>query len=61
MKNLDFRNVKPTDFKNNKRVILPELDDDPEEIRRNNLKIELRQVVLKYKGENCDKFGNIKN
>ena len=31
----------------------------PEEIRRNNLKIELRQVVLKYKGENCDKFGNI--
>ena len=29
MKNLDFRNIKPTDFKNNKRVILPELDDDP--------------------------------
>ena len=55
---MDFRNIKPTDFRNNKRVILPELDDDPEEIRRNNLKSELRQVVMKYKTENCDKFGN---
>ena len=31
----------------------------PEEIRRNNLKTELRQVVEKYKNENCDKSGNI--
>ena len=34
----DFKNIKPTDFKNNKRVILPETDDDAEEIMRNNLK-----------------------
>ena len=58
-KSLDFRNVRATDFTNNKRVILPELDNDPEEIRRNNLKNELRQVVEKYKNENCDKSGNI--
>ena len=54
-KSLGFRNVRATDFTNNKRVILPELDNDPEEIRRNNLKNKLRQVVEKYKNENCDK------
>ena len=58
-KTLDFRNLKDTDLKNNKRVVLPELDDDPEEIRRNNLKGELRKVVLEYKKNHCDKFGNI--
>ena len=58
-KGLDFRNLRATDFRNNKRVVLPDLDDDPEEIRRNNLRNELRQVVLKYKNENCDKLGNL--
>ena len=56
---LDFRYIKPTDFKSNKRVILPDLEDDEEEIRRNNLKSELRKVVEKYQKDNCDKFGNI--
>ena len=37
-KSLDMRNIKPTDFKNNKRVVLPELNDDSVEIKRNNLK-----------------------
>ena len=37
-KRIDFRNLRATDFSNNKRVILQALDDDPEEIRRNNLK-----------------------
>ena len=59
MKTLDFRNLKPTDLKNNKRIVIPDLFDDPEEIRRNNLKSELKQVVIKYKNNHCDKFGNV--
>ena len=58
-KSLDFRNLKPTDFKNNKRIVIPDANDDPEEIRRNNLKSELRKVAIKYKEEHCDKFGNL--
>ena len=58
-KRLDFRNLKPTDLKNNKRVVLPDLEDDPDEIKRSYLKSELRQVFLNYKHENCDKFGNV--
>ena len=38
---------------------MPELDDDSEGIRRNNLKSELREVVIKYKNDYCDKSGNI--
>ena len=45
--------------KNNKRVFIPQLDDDSEEIRRNNVKIELIKVVENYKKKNCDKFGNV--
>ena len=56
---IDFRKLRATDFSNNKRVILQAIDDDPEEIRRNNLKGELRKVVMKYKSENCDAFGNV--
>ena len=52
---LDFRNLRATEFKNNKRVILPHPGDDTEEIRRSNLKSEFKKVVLKYKKENCDK------
>ena len=39
--------------------MIPEPDDDAEEIRRNNLKSELNQVVVKYKNEHCDTFGNL--
>ena len=36
---VDFSNLRATDLKNNKRVILPNIDnDDEEEIRRNNVK-----------------------
>ena len=56
---MDFGNLRATDFKNNKRVILPKLDDDQDEISRNNMKVELRKVVTKYKKEHCDKFGNV--
>ena len=59
-KSLNFRNLKPTDFKYNKRVIIADPEDDLEEIRRNNLKNELRQVVVEYKKEHCEKFGNIR-
>ena len=51
--------MRATEFKNNKRVVLPVPSDNQEEIRRNNLKNELRKVVLNYKNENCDKFGNV--
>ena len=56
---MDIRNLKPTDLKSNKRVVLPEPDDDLIEIKRGNLKNELRQVVINYKKEYCDKFGNL--
>ena len=60
-KRLDFINLTATDLKNNKRVILPGPDDDNEEIRRNNLKSDFKNIVIKYKKENCDKHGNILN
>ena len=58
-KGIDFRGMRATEFKNNKRVVLPELDDDHKEIQRNNLKNELRKVVTDYKNIYCDKSGNI--
>ena len=61
MKTLNFKFLKPTDFKGNKRVIITEANDDLEEIRRNNLKNELVKVVEKYKNEHCDKSGNVIN
>ena len=58
-KTLDFRNLKATDMKMNKRIIMPELDDDEEEIRRSNVKNNLKKVFMNYREKNCDKFGNI--
>ena len=58
---IDFRNLKATDLKNNKRIVIPKLDDDDDEIRRNNVKKELKGVFVKYMNENCDKSGNMKN
>ena len=60
-KTVDFRNLRATDLKNNKRIIIPNLDnEDEEEIRRNNVKKELEGVFIHYMKENCDKFGNMK-
>ena len=56
---IDFRNIRPTDFKNNKRVVLPDINDDTEEIRRNNIKTELRKIVINYKDNYCDRSGNV--
>ena len=57
---IDFRNLKATDLKNNKRIVYPKPDaDDEEEIRRNNVKRELEKVFVNYMNENCDKFGNV--
>ena len=56
---MDIRNLKATDLTNNKRVILPELNDDDKEIRSNHIKNELKEVFLKYKNKNCDKYGNV--
>ena len=58
---LDIRNLKATDLKNNKRVILPNLNDDENEIRSNHIKNELKDVFLNYKKKNCDKSGNVLN
>ena len=54
---VDLRNLGATDLTKNKRVVIPQLDDDSEEIRRNNVKIELIKVVENYKKKNCVKFG----
>ena len=56
---MDIRNLKATDLKNNKRVILPELNEDENEIRNNHVRNELKDVFLKYKSKNCDKYGNV--
>ena len=32
-RSLNFRNMLPTDFKNNKRIVIPDAHDDPEEIK----------------------------
>ena len=52
---IDFRNLKATDLKNNKRIVIPNPDaDDEEEIRRNNVKKELEKVFVNYMNKNCD-------
>ena len=59
-KSMDIINLKATDLKNNKGVIIPELDNDESEIRRNHVSNELKEVFIKYKDKKCNKFGNIK-
>ena len=56
---IDFRNLKATDLKNNKRIKIPEFNDDVEEIRSNTIKTELKEVFIKYMKENCDEKGNM--
>ena len=58
-KSMDVRNLKATDLKSNKRVILPDLEADENEIKRNHVKNELKEVFIRYKNNNCDKFGNV--
>ena len=58
-KTIDFRNLKATDLKNNKRVIIPDVDDEDEEIRRNHVKRELKGVFVNYMKDHCDKYGNV--
>ena len=47
--------MKATDLKNNKRVIIPALEEDDTEIKNNHLKVKLKDVFVKYMNENCDK------
>ena len=56
---LKFKNLKATDLKNNKRVILPKIDDDEMEIKRNHVRNELKSIFINFKKENCDKYGNL--
>ena len=48
-------------MKHNKRMFIPDLEDNAEEIRANNVKRELREVFVKYMKEHCDEKGNIKD
>ena len=56
---MDIKNLKTTDLKDNKRVILPDLNDDENEIRSSHVRNELKEVFLKYRSKNCDKHGNV--
>ena len=58
-KSMDMRNLKATDLKNNKMVILPKLEEDDNEIRRNHVSNEPKEVFINYRKKNCDKHGNI--
>ena len=58
-KTLDLRNLKATDLKNNKRVIVTMNNDDEKEIKRNNVMLEMKKVFSAYKAKHCDKFGNL--
>ena len=57
-KTVNFRNLKATDFKNNKRINIVEENDDKEEIRMNHVKNELKEVFIKHMKEHCDNKGN---
>jgi hypothetical protein len=56
---LNFRNLKATDLKNNKRINILETGNDEEEIRMNTVKTELKEVYKKYMKEHCDDKGNV--
>ena len=38
---------------------MPELDNDEEEIKRGNVKNELRKIFMNYRSKHCDNFGSI--
>ena len=38
---------------------MPNLDDDEEEIKRSNLKYDLKQIFMRYREKQYDKSGNI--
>ena len=59
-KTFDLRNLKATDLKNNKRVIVVMNNDDEKEITRNNVMLELKKVFNNYTNKHCDRFGNLK-
>ena len=44
---IDFRNLKATDLKNNKRIYIVKMTDEQEEIRMNMVKTELKGVFKK--------------
>ena len=57
----DFGKKPSTEWKFNKRVIIPEDLDEENEIRKNFVKNELMNVAKDYIEKNCDEKGNIKN
>lgn len=61
MKIIDFAHKPSTSWKNNKRIIIPEIDDPEKEIRNNFVKKELLVVAENYIKENCNEKGNLKS
>ena len=58
-KSVDYRYLKATDLKNNKRINIPEIFDEVEAIKTNSVKTELKDVFIKYMNDHCDKEGNV--
>ena len=57
---LNFENEKAHNWKKNRRVIIPENDDEESEIKYDFIKKELVKETKKYIEEHCDKAGNPK-
>ena len=53
---INFLSLKATDLKNNKRIIITDVNDDAEAIRMNYIKTELKAVFMK---EHCDEKGDL--
>ena len=58
---IDFASKKPTEYKNNKRIKVPEIQDPKLEMRNNFVKEELLEVSKTFINENCKKDGTLKH
>ena len=57
----DFGKKLATEWKHNKRVVIPEDLDEESEIKKNYVKNELMNVAKEFIEKNCDEKGNLKN
>ena len=58
---IDFATKKAHEWKNNKRIVIPEIEDPEREIRNNFVKKELLSVAAKFVKENCKENGMLKS
>ena len=57
---LDLTKIKVTDLPTNGEIIIPEDRPPREEIQLQSFKSEVLQVCRKFRSDNCDRKGNIK-